>query len=176
MSGASMPRPNAKPAMHLRLRGKADTQELGKALAGAVQPGDLVVLEGSLGAGKTFLVQAIARALGVPHSQPVTSPTFEIVHEFSARVPIVHADLYRLDPAEPLAELGLDARIGNDAVVLVEWGERFAAQLGDDGLWVFLRLLQGNQRGCELEARGERGKQLLARLIPLLSASSLGTR
>ena len=108
---------------------EGDTRRLGQALAAALRAGDLLVLEGSLGAGKTFLVQAIARALGVPASQPVTSPTFEIVHEFSGRVPVVHADLYRLEPSQPIDELGLLARIGNDAVVLVEWGERFAAQL-----------------------------------------------
>jgi tRNA threonylcarbamoyladenosine biosynthesis protein TsaE len=148
----------------LELRGKSDTRRLGKALAAALRAGDLLVLEGSLGAGKTFLVQAIARALGVPTSQPVTSPTFEIVHEFSGRLPVVHADLYRLEPSQPIDELGLLARIGNDAVVLVEWGERFAAQLGGEGVWVHMRLQTGNQRSCELSARGERGAQLLERL------------
>jgi tRNA threonylcarbamoyladenosine biosynthesis protein TsaE len=160
-------------AITLQLRGMADTRRLGKALAAALRAGDLLVLEGSLGAGKTFLVRAIAHALGVPAAQPVTSPTFEIVHEFSGRVPIVHADLYRLDPSQAIDELGLTERIGNDAVVLVEWGERFAAQLGDEGMWVQLSLRKGNQRSCELSARGRRGVQLLERLRPQLSAASL---
>jgi tRNA threonylcarbamoyladenosine biosynthesis protein TsaE len=165
------PEGTTPPPFALELRGKGDTRRLGKAMAKALRAGDLVVLEGSLGAGKTFLVQVIARALGVPASQPVTSPTFEIVHEFSGRVPIVHADLYRLEPSQPIDELGLLARIGNDAVVLIEWGERFAAQLGGAGVWVHMRLGAGNQRSCELSARGEHGAELLARLRPLLSGA-----
>src|SRR5262249_6982960 len=124
----------------LLLRSRSDTRKLGGALAAALQPGDLVVLEGGLGAGKTYLVQAIAHALGVPRSAPVTSPTFELVHEFSARLPLVHADLYRLEPSEPLDELGISTRVGADAAVLVEWGDRFAEQLGNAGLWLYLEL------------------------------------
>jgi tRNA threonylcarbamoyladenosine biosynthesis protein TsaE len=167
------PQPNQ---LALRLRSLRDTARLGRALAQALEPGDLLVLEGSLGAGKTALVKFIVRALGVPPDQPVTSPTFEIVHEFQGRTPIVHADLYRLDPSEPLEELGLLAQIGpgpNAAVVLVEWGQRFAAQLGDHGLVVTLELGVGSERKCALDARGSRGCQLLARLIPLISAARL---
>ncbi|MEY4579321.1 MAG: hypothetical protein RL701_4024 [Pseudomonadota bacterium] len=145
-------------------------------MAQALTPGDLLVLEGSLGAGKTALVKFIVRALGVPPDQPVTSPTFEIVHEFQGRTPIVHADLYRLDPSEPLEELGLLARIGpgpGAAVVLIEWGERFSAQLGDHGVLLTLELGAGSERKCALGARGERGRELLARLTPLISAARL---
>jgi tRNA threonylcarbamoyladenosine biosynthesis protein TsaE len=170
MSGAGMATPDM---LRLGLGSRRDTQTLGRALAAALQPGDLVVLEGSLGAGKTYLVQSIARGLGVPTGQPVTSPTFEILHEFQGRVPIVHADLYRLATGEPLDELGLLEGIGAGAVTLVEWGERFAGQLGNDGLWVFIELRAGKQRVCELSARGVRGKALLARLFPLLSKTSL---
>jgi len=159
--------------LRLALRTRRDTQTLGRALAAALEPGDLVVLEGGLGAGKTFLVQAIARGLGVPATQPVTSPTFEILHEFQGRVPVVHADLYRLGVDEPLDELGLLDGIGAGTITLVEWGDRFADQLGNDGLWVSLELSSGQQRSCELLARGTRGKALLARLFPLLSRSSL---
>ena len=136
-------------------------------------PGDLVVLEGGLGAGKTCLVQSIVHALGVPRSQPVTSPTFEILHEFQGRLPVVHADLYRLDPSEPLEELGLVSRIGADAVVLIEWGERFADQLGSSGLRIQLALGRGTERRCALHARGPSGAALIERLKPLLATAGL---
>jgi tRNA threonylcarbamoyladenosine biosynthesis protein TsaE len=157
----------------LLLRSQRDTQRLGRILALALQPGDLVLLEGELGAGKTYLVKAIVRALGVPSDQPVTSPTFEILHEFHGRCPIVHADLYRLDPSESLEELGLSQRVSGDAVVLIEWGERFARELADFGVRVSMELGVGTQRRCTLRARGERGLPLFTRLAELLSSSSL---
>jgi tRNA threonylcarbamoyladenosine biosynthesis protein TsaE len=163
------------PPLTLRLRHRRDTARLGRCLAEVLGPGDLVVLEGGLGAGKTCLVQSIVHALGVPRSQPVTSPTFEILHEFQGRLPVIHADLYRLDPSEPLEELGLLARIGGDAVVLIEWGERFADQLGDSGLGVQLSLGRGTERRCALHARGSSGLGLLERLNSLLSLAGLAS-
>jgi tRNA threonylcarbamoyladenosine biosynthesis protein TsaE len=151
-------------SLQLELRTRRDTRLLGRALAEVLAPADLVVLEGDLAAGKTFLVRAIARGLGVPTSVPVTSPTFELVHELEGRVPVLHVDLYRLQFAEQLVELGLGERIGGDAVVLVEWGERFAEALGGEGLWVFLMLPHNGGRLVRLEGRGPRGRALLERL------------
>lgn len=129
-----------------------------------LQAGDLVVLEGDLGAGKTFLVRGIARALGIPSATPITSPTFTLVNEHAARIPLVHADLYRLGAADELVELGLVDRIGGDAIVLIEWGERFSDELGEQGLWLWLSLTaQG--RSVRIEARGTRGAALLASLV-----------
>ena len=162
--------PTDEPVLFLRLRHRGETARLGRALAQVLRAGDLLVLEGGLGAGKTCLVQSIVHALGVPKNQPVTSPTFEILHEFQGRLPIIHADLYRLDPSEPLEELGLLARIGADAVVLVEWGERFADQLGDSGVRVQLELRRGTERRCALCARGASGNALVERLRPLAAA------
>ncbi|MET0388804.1 MAG: tRNA (adenosine(37)-N6)-threonylcarbamoyltransferase complex ATPase subunit type 1 TsaE [Polyangiales bacterium] len=170
---APVPPPPTLPSVELRLRSLRDTARLGRALARVLTAGELLLLEGSLGAGKTCLVRFIVRALGVPADQPVTSPTFEILHEFRGHIPIVHADLYRLDPSEPLEELGLLDRIGGDAVVLIEWGERFAAQLGDAGILLTLALGPAAERHCTLSARGENGRELLERLIPLLSAARL---
>ncbi len=116
------------------LRSRRDTTHLGAAIARVLAPGDLVLLAGDLGTGKTFLVRAIARGLGV--RGPITSPTFALVHEYTARAgSVVHADLYRLrGGAVPLgvevARLGLRERRAEGAVLLVEWGEEARAALG----------------------------------------------
>lgn len=155
--------------LSIALRTRADTSKLARVLARSVAPGDLIVLEGDLGAGKTFLVRAFARALGVPKTVPVTSPTFELVHELPGRLPIVHADLYRLSDGESIAELGLLDRIAEGAVALVEWGDRFARELGENGLWLRIDLQTGQARVCQLHARGPSGHALAARLFPRVS-------
>lgn len=140
------------------------TRRLGLALGRAMTPGDLVLLEGGLGAGKTFLARAICRALGVSALTSVTSPTFSLVHEYEvAAGKLLHADLYRLDDARSVAQLGLREAIGEGALALVEWGERFAGELGDDGLLV--RLRQGDDgRAAALVPLGERGRRLASAL------------
>jgi tRNA threonylcarbamoyladenosine biosynthesis protein TsaE len=148
----------------LTLHSRGDTRRLGRRVAACLQPGDLVVLEGDLGAGKTFLARSIARGLGVPSDVRVTSPTFDLVHELPARAPLLHVDLYRIDQAESLQELGLSERIGVDAIALVEWGARFSAVLGDEGLWVAIALDGGGLRQCRIEPRGARGCSLLDQL------------
>lgn len=144
------------------LRTRGDTRRLGRRLAQCLQPGDLILLEGELGAGKTFLVRSIARGLGVPPEVRVTSPTFDLVHELPGRLPIVHADLYRLDDADELRELGLSDRSAEGAVVLVEWGERFTRILDQDGLLVTLELDPGGGRRAVFSPRGARGDSLVA--------------
>jgi tRNA threonylcarbamoyladenosine biosynthesis protein TsaE len=150
--------------IELALPTRRATRRLAAAIGAALAPGDLVVLEGDLGSGKTFLVRGIARALGVPSSVRITSPTFALVNEHSGRMPIVHADLYRLGDASELTEVGLSERVGSEAVVLVEWGERFADELGDAGLWVFLSL-SAVGRTATLLSRGALGRALLERIL-----------
>ncbi|GAA5178276.1 tRNA (adenosine(37)-N6)-threonylcarbamoyltransferase complex ATPase subunit type 1 TsaE [Rugosimonospora acidiphila] len=113
-----------------------DTQALGRQLAGVLRPGDLVILSGPLGAGKTALAQGIGAGLGVDGE--VTSPTFVIARiHHGGRVPLVHADAYRLgavnDPLGEVDALDLDASL-EDSVTLVEWGEGMAEQLSDEYL------------------------------------------
>ncbi|RYE89955.1 MAG: tRNA (adenosine(37)-N6)-threonylcarbamoyltransferase complex ATPase subunit type 1 TsaE [Myxococcales bacterium] len=140
------------------------TRRLGHALGRALTPGDLVLLEGGLGAGKTFLARAVCRALGVSVVTSVTSPTFALVHEYEVPAgKLLHADLYRIDDARSVAQLGLREALGEGALALVEWGERFAGELGDDGLLV--RLRQGEAgREAGLVPLGERGRRLLSAL------------
>jgi tRNA threonylcarbamoyladenosine biosynthesis protein TsaE len=133
------------------LRSRRDTRELGAAIARALRPGDLVILAGGLGAGKTFLVRAVARALGT--RAPVTSPTFTLVRELpTRRGTLVHADLYRLhgDQATLTAEtlrLGLREKLDEGAFVMVEWGlEAVEALGGDPALTVTLGVAGKNER------------------------------
>jgi tRNA threonylcarbamoyladenosine biosynthesis protein TsaE len=104
---------------HLTSTGADDTEALGAGLAALLVPGDVVVLQGDLGAGKTTLVRAAARALGV-HG-PVTSPTFAIANAYEGRVPVAHLDAWRLgDPDDEELGLALEA-VGPGAVAFIEW-------------------------------------------------------
>ncbi len=100
-----------------------ETAAAGERLAGRVQPGDVVLLHGDLGAGKTAFVRGLARGLGAPAGE-VSSPTFTIIQEYRGRVTLYHVDLYRLQPREA-GELGLDEIIGSGGVVAIEWAERW---------------------------------------------------
>lgn len=135
------------------LRSRRDTRRLGAAIARVLEPADLVVLSGDLGAGKTFLARAVARALGVEGT--VVSPTFAVVQEYAAaRAPLVHADLYRLrgeSLAAEVARLGLREQRRDGAILLVEWGEDAVDALGGEPA-VVVRL-EVDRAAAELERR-----------------------
>jgi tRNA threonylcarbamoyladenosine biosynthesis protein TsaE len=121
--------------MPLRLRSEHPdtTAAVGRAVASLLRPGDVVVLSGPLGAGKTRLVQGLAAGLDVPGR--VTSPTFVLVRRHAGRVPLVHVDAYRLDAAAELVTLDDDV-LADDVVTCIEWGARVAAALPADRLEV----------------------------------------
>ncbi len=112
------------------------THALGRRLGALVRAGDVVVLDGELGTGKTVLAKGIAVALGV--TEPVVSPTFTVVREYDAPTPLVHVDVYRLDHLQELHDLGFDDLVGGEAVTVVEWGDRVSAALPSDRLRVLL--------------------------------------
>ena len=150
--------------MRIPLPTRRSTVRFARVLADGLEAGDLVILRGDLGAGKTFLARAICRALGVPTSIPITSPTFTLVHEHAGRLPIAHADAYRLRGADELAELGLRERRGEGAVVLVEWGEPYIEELGGDALVIHMTAYQSADdlaRVASVEATGERSRAVL---------------
>ncbi|HLV65519.1 MAG TPA: tRNA (adenosine(37)-N6)-threonylcarbamoyltransferase complex ATPase subunit type 1 TsaE [Polyangiaceae bacterium] len=149
------------------------TRKLAAALAPRLEPGDLVVLAGALGAGKTFFVRALCRELGVPREQRVASPTFALVHEYEGRLAIRHADLYRVESARELAELGLDVARDEGAVLLVEWGAPYVLELGGDALVMTLSL---EPRRAQLSATGPRGAALLAALAEGVERLDSGAR
>ena len=98
-----------------------ETRIVGASLAPTLLPGDVISLSGDLGAGKTVFVQGLASAMGV--QEPVTSPTFTIVHEYEGRYPIIHMDVYRLDSFQEVLDLGFEELLDPQAILLVEWGE-----------------------------------------------------
>ncbi len=108
--------------LEFRSGSRAVTVAVGELLGRRAQPGDVVVLCGELGGGKTAFASGIARGLG--SDDPVTSPTFAIVQEYEGRIGIVHADFYRLKTVQELYDLGFDDVFDGERVVLVEWGDR----------------------------------------------------
>lgn len=147
-------------SLELELPNRRSTKKLAQALAATLGAGDLVVLSGPLGAGKTFLVRALLHALGLPAGEPVTSPTFALVNEYALGIPVVHADLYRLDDDADVEELGLRDVRRRGATLLVEWGERFVDTLGGDALVVTITLAAGAPRRARLSATGPRGEDV----------------
>ena len=144
----------------LHTASEAATQACGARLAEFVSAGDVVLLSGDLGAGKTQLTKGLAEGLGV--SEPVTSPTFNILLVHQGRIPLYHFDLYRLDMAEQLEDLDYFAVLEADGVAVVEWGDRFEESFPPDGLLVVLHIEGDTDRAVAVRPLGPRGEHLAA--------------
>ncbi len=157
-----MPEPLA--TAELALRGAKATRALGTRLGRALEAGDFVGLEGELGAGKTTLVRATCEALGVPTDQ-VASPTFAIVYPYvGGRIPLHHADLYRLAGADELHAVGFDDLLDGRSALLVEWIDRIPEAAPPD--WLRIELVHESERSrrARLSAYGPRSAALLGKL------------
>ena len=119
----------------LLTRSPRETRGVGRALAALVRPGDVLVVAGDLGAGKTTFVRGLAEGLGIPDG--IVSPTFTLARAYDGRVRLVHVDVYRLESAHELYDLGLDD-LADGAVLAVEWGDVVRKYLGPDTLEVRL--------------------------------------
>jgi tRNA threonylcarbamoyladenosine biosynthesis protein TsaE len=138
--------------MSITTRKSGETEGIAAALGEMLRVGDLVVLVGDLGAGKTTFAKGVARGLGV--TEPVTSPTFTIVQEYNGRVPIAHVDVYRLDRLQELHDLGFDEML-DVRVVLVEWGDMIGPVLPGERLEVRLAMTDDpDERTIEFVASG----------------------
>lgn len=130
-----------------------ETFEFGCRMAETLKGGELIVLEGDLGMGKTVFARGVAAGLGI-HKDEVRSPSFTLVNEYEGgRCPLFHVDLYRLAGGEDLDELGLDELIESGGVVLVEWGERLPLWYRRDALTVRFHDLGEGSRQIELDKR-----------------------
>lgn len=147
-----------------------ETIALGERLGALLQPGDVLVLTGDLGAGKTQLTKGIAAGMGI--EDDVTSPTFNILMVYDgAEMPLYHFDLYRLDDPDQLEDIGFYDVLEGDGVCAIEWGEQFLEQIGNERMDVYLTRLDAQAavgeeppRELRLVAHGSRAEELLAEL------------
>ena len=134
----------------------AGTEAFGRRLGGLLFPGAVVALVGSLGAGKTHLVRAVAEGLGLKDGRAVSSPTFVLIQEYAGRLPVYHFDAYRLrDPAE-FFDLGGHEYLEGKGVCLIEWADRVAACLPAEQLRITIEVTGETSRRFIVEGFGEK--------------------
>jgi tRNA threonylcarbamoyladenosine biosynthesis protein TsaE len=139
------------------------TGRLGAALGRAISGGMVVALAGNLGAGKTRFVQAAAEALGADRRE-VTSPTFVLIQEYDARLPVYHFDAYRLRDVDEFLELGAEELFESGGVCFVEWADRVEESLPADRLLVEIEITAETGRLFRVTATGPQSRELLGRL------------
>jgi tRNA threonylcarbamoyladenosine biosynthesis protein TsaE len=147
-----------------------DTEALGTALGNALGGGGVVALVGTLGAGKTRLVQSIAVALGADR-RLVNSPTFILIQEYEAALPIYHCDTYRLRNVEEFLDLGIDEILQSGGVCLVEWADRVAEVLPADHLRIEIEVTGATSRQFRINASGPKSAAILEAARAALTAA-----
>jgi tRNA threonylcarbamoyladenosine biosynthesis protein TsaE len=140
-----------------------ELQAIGARLGRALAAGDVLALIGPLGAGKTTFVQGVARGLEVPPDRHVASPTFALVNEHPGRVPLVHADLYRINDPRELDELGLSDAFDR-AVVAIEWLDRFPDAAPAERLTIEIAVTADGGRRLALRPTGQRASAVVKEL------------
>ncbi len=125
------------------LKTPEETLEFGMKIGKKLKPGNIVCLQGDLGAGKTVIAKGIAISLEV--TQNITSPTFNIVCEYSGKFPLYHMDLYRISGYEEFEQLGVDDLIYGSGVTLIEWSERIAEELPENIITLHIKIIKSNQ-------------------------------
>lgn len=144
------------------LKDLKETDEFGIKLGEKLIKGDIICLDGDLGAGKTTLTQSIAKGLMV--EDYVTSPTFAIINEYEGVLPLYHFDVYRLESAEEGFDLGFEEYFYGDGICIIEWAKKIEEILPKDCLKINLKLGDNQERILEFKAKGERYEKLIKEL------------
>ncbi len=140
-----------------------DTDRFGEALARSVPDGTVIALRGTLGAGKTRLVQAIATACGIP-AATVTSPTFTLIHEYQGDRRLYHIDAYRLESELEFLDLGPDELFDSPAITLIEWADRVRGSLPAQYLDIEIQVMGSSSRRFDVTSAGDELSDTLSRL------------
>ncbi len=155
-------------ALKLKSHNPGQTQLLGKHLGEVVLKGDLILLEGELGTGKTCLVQGIAHELGI--KQYAFSPSFVLIREYNGRLPLYHIDLYRLDNIAEIDDLGLEEYLYSNGICVIEWAEKGLPVLPQDYLLIKIKYVSTceTQRTIGIYPRGNHYLELIKKLESIL--------
>jgi tRNA threonylcarbamoyladenosine biosynthesis protein TsaE len=143
-------------------RNPSETHLFGASIGRLVMPGDLFLLVGKLGAGKTCLAQGIARGLGIEEYIP--SPSYVLIREFYGRLPLYHIDLYRLDLPQEIAGLGLDDYLYGRGICVIEWAEKGSSLMPPEHMIIRIDYLGDTERSFHLEAYGQHYMEMLDKL------------
>jgi tRNA threonylcarbamoyladenosine biosynthesis protein TsaE len=169
---ATSPRPKK---LTLRSHSSEETKSLGNLLAPLLVPGDVLVMSGDLGAGKTTFVQGLAKGLGIV--ERVTSPTFVLMKEYQGgRFPLMHLDVYRLARVQDVIDLGIDEYLDPSYVVVVEWGDKVEPLLPQDHLTIDLLHEGGDVRNITLTGKGTPWAGRMASIKSMVEGLGISTR
>lgn len=135
--------------MTLETTSAEETIKLGEKIGSRLAKGDVLALQGGLAAGKTTITKGIALGLGI--TEPITSPTFTLISEYSGRLNLYHMDVYRLDSSEAFVDLGAEELVYGDGVCVIEWSEKIMDELPDSAIVVTIETLPDGRRSINLE-------------------------
>lgn len=141
-----------------------ETRKLGQTLGAGIREAIIIALSGDLGTGKTAFVQGLAKGLDVSENYYITSPTFTLINEYPGRHPLFHVDLYRIEHASEIEEIGLDEIIQQDAVIAIEWADRLFGETLSERLELFFGMVDESTRQIDMFAYGHRAGNLLKAL------------
>jgi len=149
--------------MEIIINGLDETEKFGIKLGSLLLKGDIICLNGDLGAGKTTFTKSVGLGLGV--AEYITSPTFSLINQYRGRYPVYHFDVYRLENIDEIFDLGFDEYFYGEGVCIIEWADRIKNILPEDRFEVYLDKGQGeDERVLKIEAFGERYEELMREL------------
>ncbi len=160
--------------MIFHTKSTSETVQLGKLIGSLLQAGDVVALVGELGTGKTHFIQGLAAGLGVGKNDPVSSPSFTLIHEHTGRIPFCHVDLFRLKDEEEAEDLGLDEYFQRRAVTAIEWADKIPSLLPGEALRIYLHYSGDRERTIEIVSEGDKYRNLLKHVEAFLAKQKSG--
>lgn len=149
--------------MKIKLSNLKETESFGLKLGSLLMPGDILCLNGDLGAGKTTMTQSIGKGLGV--DDYITSPTFTLINEYKGRIWVYHFDVYRLENVEDLYDIGFDEYFYGHGVCIIEWAEKIEKLLPEDRIVIDIKKGKGtDERILYISGQGSRYKEIIKEL------------
>ncbi|MFP4661578.1 MAG: tRNA (adenosine(37)-N6)-threonylcarbamoyltransferase complex ATPase subunit type 1 TsaE [Halanaerobiales bacterium] len=148
--------------LYITTNSENETYKIGQYIGSTVEPGQIILLSGRLGAGKTIMTQGICDGLGV--EEDVTSPTYNLINEYEGDLTVYHIDLYRLENEEDLYDLGIEDYLESDGITIIEWPDLVYDLLPPDFIYIKIEVEAKEHREISFEGEGEKGMNLIERL------------